>query len=75
MTGPIAASTAVRMSWGATAVAAPRASPRTPSGASVWVSVQDWEVRDGGGWGGIRICRGRQLESTPTQDPVTGTTT
>lgn len=43
VTGPTAASTAVRMSWGATAVAALRASPRTPSGASVWVSVRGWE--------------------------------
>lgn len=36
--GPIAASMAVRMSWAATAAAAPRALLPTPSGASVWVS-------------------------------------
>lgn len=41
--GPIAASTAVRMSWGATAAAAPRVSPHTLSGASVWVSGRGWE--------------------------------
>lgn len=43
VTGPIAASTAVKMSWGATAAAAPRVSPHTLSGASVWVSGRGWE--------------------------------
>lgn len=43
VTGPIAASTAVRMSWGATAAAAPRVSPHTLSGASVWVSGRSGE--------------------------------
>lgn len=38
VTGRIAASMAVRTSWGATAAAAPRVSHRTPCGASVWVS-------------------------------------
>lgn len=46
VTGLIAASTAARTSWGVTAVAAPRASPHTPSGASVWVSSGGWEEAD-----------------------------
>lgn len=59
VTGPIAVGTAVRTSWGATAVAAPRASPRTPSGASVWVSVKGPPSESVGS---------RQLGTAPTRD-------
>ena len=71
VTGPTAASTAVRMSWGATAVAALRASPRTPSGASVWVSVRGWEEAGAP----LRICPEWATGNHTTQDAVTSATT